>query len=77
MMARFGGADEIIVGTAERLDHRLEAWCILVRQLRWRHARLTGRLVHFQTVLIGAGQETNIIAIEPLEAGEASVASAS
>jgi hypothetical protein len=69
-MARFGCADEIIVGTAERLDHRLKSRCILVGQLRWRHSRLTGRLVHFQAVLIGAGQETNIIAIQALEAGE-------
>ena len=68
VVARLGGADEIVVGGAERLGHRAEDRRVAVGKLLRRDAFLLGRLLHLQAVLVGAGQEEDVLAVEPLEA---------
>ncbi len=67
-MARVGRADEIVIGDVQRLGHRLEARRIALGELGRRDAGLGGGLLHLQAVLVDAGQEEHVIAVEPLEA---------
>ena len=67
-MARLGGADEIVVGQVQRLGHGAEARRVAVGQRARRDAFLDRRLLHLQAVLVGAGQEEHVLAVEPLEA---------
>jgi len=70
VMAFFGGANEIIIGGIERRRHTLELSRIAVCQFLRRHAFLARRLVHLGTVLVGSGQEIDLFAVKPLEAGQ-------
>ncbi len=70
MVARLGGADEIVVGAAEGGDHLLEQRRIAVGQLARLQPFALGRLLHLDAVLVGAGQEIDVVAVEPLEAGD-------
>ena len=67
-MALLGRADEIVVGAAERLHHAAEDGRVPVRQLDRGDPLLLGGLLHLLAVLVGAGQEEDVLAVEPLEA---------
>ena len=69
IVARFGRADEVVRRAAEIGVHLLEELRHLVDKLARRLALLRGRLLDFLAVLVGAGQEQHVIAVEPLEAG--------
>ena len=69
LVARLGGADEIVIGAAEGLDHAAEDGRVLVGQFDRRDAFLFRRLLHLLAVFVRSGQEKNILAIV---AGEAS-----
>jgi hypothetical protein len=67
-VARLGGADEIVVGEVQRRGHGAEALRVAVGELARRDAFLDGRLLHLEAMLVGAGQEEHVLAVEPLEA---------
>ena len=67
-MARLGGADELIVRGVQELRHLLETRGILVDELLGRDAFLSGGLRDLDAVLVSAGQEEHVVAVEPLEA---------
>ena len=52
----------------EPLDHGLEARHVALDQLARRHALLGRGLLHLLAVLVGAGEEEHVIAVEPHEA---------
>ena len=66
-MARLGGADELIVRAVEQRRHLLEARGVAVDQLLRRDAFLRGGLRDLDAVLVGAGEEEHVVAVEPLE----------
>jgi hypothetical protein len=66
----FGGADEIVIGTAERCHHVFEQLRHLLDEFGGAAALLAGRLLDLLAVFIGAGQEQDVIAVEPFEAGK-------
>ncbi|HEX3858328.1 MAG TPA: hypothetical protein VHV58_01895, partial [Pseudolabrys sp.] len=62
--------DEVIVRTVEPLHHRLEQRHVAVAQLP-RRQPLAGRgLQHLLPMLVGAGEEIHVIAVEAHEAGD-------
>ena len=67
-MARLGRADEVVVGEAEQPRHLAKALGVAVGELARRQALLGGRLLHLEAVLVGAGEEEHVLAVEPLEA---------
>ncbi len=67
MMARLGRADEIVIGDVQRLVHGAEALRVALAQLGRADALPCGGLLHLQPVLVDAGQEKHIIAVQPLE----------
>ena len=69
-MPRLGGADEIVVRAVERRRHLLESARVAVGELARREALARRRLLHLEAVLVGAGQEVHVLAVEPLEAGD-------
>ena len=70
VVARLAGADEIVVGTAERGDHLLEQRGVAVGQRLRLQALARRRLLHLDAVLVGTGQEIDVVAVEPHEAGD-------
>ena len=52
-------------------DHLAKALRIAVGELARRQALGQRRLLHLQAVLVGAGQEEDVLAVEPLEARDA------
>ena len=69
-MALFGGVDEVVVRAVQPLHHGLEARHVAVEQLP-RGQPLLGRgLLDFLAVLVGAGEEIDVVAVEPHEAGD-------
>ncbi len=67
-MLRFGGADVAVERDVEALVHRLETPGVARRKvLDGQPFRLRG-LHHLQAVLVGAGQEEHVLAVEALEA---------
>src|ERR1700722_14784978 len=68
-MARFGGADEVVVRAIEFLHHGLEARHVALDQLARRQVLLGGGLQHLDAMLVGAGEKIDIAAVEPHEAG--------
>src|SRR5262249_20112002 len=70
MMARFGGADELVVRAVEPLHHLLEARHVAFDQLRWGELLLRRGLQHFNAVLVGAADEEHVVAVEPHETRE-------
>src|SRR5215207_6474768 len=67
-VARLGGADEIVIRDVQRLEQVAvlrsgevcERWSV--------DARLLRRPFHFLTVLVGAGQEKNVLPHQPARA---------
>jgi hypothetical protein len=68
-MALLRGADEIVIGAAERLDHLLEERRVAVGKRARRQALTRRRLLHLDAVLVRAGEEIDLAAVEPLKAG--------
>ena len=68
VVARLGGADEVVVGEVQRRGHLAEALGVAVGERARRQALLGRRLLHLQPVLVGAGEEEDVLAVEPLEA---------
>ena len=69
-MALLGGADEVVVRAVEPLHHGLEARHVARDQLPRRELLLRRRLQHLDAVLVGAGEEEHVVAVEPHEAGD-------
>ena len=69
-MARLGRANEIVHRAIEQLDHALELGSHAGHQLARRHPIPDGGLLHLEAMLVGAGEEEHVIAVEPLEPGE-------
>ena len=69
-MLGVGGADEEVVRRPERLRHATEPVRDLVDELLRRHARLLGRPGDVSAVLIGAGQEEDVLAQATVVAGQ-------
>ena len=67
-MAVFGGADEVVIRAVHPLDHRLEARHVALDQFARGQPFARGGLLDLLAVLVGAGQEIHVIAVEPLEA---------
>ena len=65
-----GRADEVVVGDVEPVPRVAEVPGRLVDQLLRRHALRLGRPLHFQTVLVGAGQIEDLVTAEPAPARE-------
>ena len=66
-MARLGGADEIIVRDVERFIHGLERGGILIGKSLGCDAVFFSRLGDLFAVLVSAGQEHDIFAIQALK----------
>ena len=67
-MPLLAGADEIVVGAVERGDHVAEARRVAVGELCRRDALLLRRLQHLDAVLVGAGEEEHVHALQAAEA---------
>src|SRR4051812_27074115 len=67
-MRWLGGAYETVERDVEPLVHRLEVAGIAGRELSWRQPLVLRGLDHLQAVLVGAGQEEHVLAVEPREA---------
>ena len=70
VVARLGGADEVVVRAVEHLHHGLEARHVAVGEFARRQALLGRGLHHLDAVLVGAGEEEHVVAVEPHEAGD-------
>ena len=70
VVALLGGADEVVVRAIEPLHHGLEQRHVAVEQLPRRQAFACRGLLHLLAVLVGAGEEEHVIAVEPHEAGD-------
>ena len=70
MVTRFGGADEIVVRALEPFHHGLEARHVALDQLPRRQVLLVRRLQHLDAVLVGAGEEEHVAAVEPGKTGD-------
>ena len=70
MMSLLGGANELVVRAVEPLHHGLETRHVAFDQLLGRKLLLARGLQHFHAVLVGAGQEQHVVAVEPHEPGD-------
>ena len=70
VVARLGGADEVVVGDAELGPRALEALARLVGHLLGRKAALLGRPLDLQAVLVGAGEEVGVVTVESVPTGQ-------
>ena len=69
-MPLLGSVDEVVVRAIHPLHHRLEARHVAIEQLS-RCQPLVGRgLLDLLAVLVGTGQEIDVVAIEPHKAGD-------
>ncbi len=68
VMALLGGADEVVVRAAHALDHGLEKGNVALKQLVRRQPLFGAGLLDFHPVLVGAGEEIDVVAVEPHEA---------
>ena len=68
MVLLFGGADEAVERHVQPLVHLLEAAGIAGRERGGRQALVLRGLDHLLTVLVGAGQEEHVLAVEPRKA---------
>ena len=68
VMARLGGADEVVVRAIELFHHGLEARHVALDQLARRQVFLGRGLQHLDAVLVGAGEKEHVAAVEPHEA---------
>ena len=69
-MPLLAGADEIVVGAVERGDHVAETRRVAVGKLCRGDALLLRRLQHLDAVLVGAGKEEHVHALQTAEARE-------
>ena len=69
-MPRLGRADEVVVAEVHRLDEVAERLADLVGEGLRRQAGRRRRLLDLLAVLVGAGQEVDVAAVEPHEAGQ-------
>ncbi len=69
-MARLRGADDVVGAGIELFAHGLELRGGAVGELLRRQTFARRRLLHFQPVLVHAGDEQHVLAVEPLESGE-------
>ena len=67
-MRGLGGADEAVVGHVQPVAHGAELRRVLVGERARRNSFLGGGLRHLQAVLVDAGEEEDVVAVEPLEA---------
>ena len=67
VVARLGGADEVVVRAAERRVHLLEQRRVAVGERARFEALARRRLLHLDAVLVGAGQEAHVVTVEPRE----------
>ena len=65
LVARFRGADEIIIGKAERRGQVAEMLADLIREGLRFHPRIARGLFHLLAMLIRAGQEKHLMARQP------------
>ena len=70
VVARLGGADEVVVRAIEHFHHGLEARHVALDQLARRQTLFACRLQHLHPVLVGAGEEEHVTAVKPHEAGD-------
>jgi hypothetical protein len=70
LVARFGGADEVVVGDVEPLPRRGELRGDLVGELLRGHAGGLGDLLDLEAVLVGAGHVLDVVAEQAVPAGE-------
>jgi len=70
VMARFAGADEIVVGDVELLPRFLEAHHSAIGPLDGSAPVLFGSPLHLEAVLIGAGQEHDVATAQPIPASD-------
>ncbi len=63
-MARLARRDKIVVGAVEHRHHVAEFWRIAIGQLGRSDALRPGRLEHLDAVLVRAGQEKDIHALQ-------------
>ena len=70
LVARLGGADEVVVGDVQPLPRVDELRGDRVGELLRRQARGIGGLLDLQPVLVGAGEELHVVAEQPVPAGE-------
>ena len=68
IMARLGGADEIVVGAVQPLDHGAETRHVAIQQVLRRQTIPRRRLLDLLAVLVGAGEKEHVIAVEALKA---------
>jgi hypothetical protein len=67
-MRRLAGADETVEGNVQPLIHLLEAPRVAGGEVDRRQAFGLRGLNHLQAMLVGAGQEEHVLAVEPREA---------
>ena len=68
VVIRVGRPDEARELDVQTFIHLLEPRCVAIGEFGWRQPLALRGLDHLQTVLVGAGQEEHILAVEPLEA---------
>ena len=68
VMRGLGGADEVVLAAIQRLCHGAEARRHLVHEFAGRHAGPGRRLLNLDAVLVGAGGEQHVVAVDALEA---------
>ena len=69
-MAGLGGADEVVVGDVEQLPGLAEPLAGAVGVLPGRDAVGLGRPLHLEAVLVGAGEEEDVVAEQAVPAGQ-------
>ena len=69
-MAGFRRADKVVVGDVQLCRHRLKLGGNAVTEGHGINPLGLGRFFHLLTMLVGAGQEHHVIAIQPLEPGD-------
>ena len=70
VVALLRGADEVVVRALQALHHGLEPRHVALHQLARGDALARRGLLHLLTVLVGAGEEIHVVAVEPHEAGD-------
>ena len=70
VVALFRGMDEVVVRALQPLDHLLEQRHVAVAQLARGQPQLGRGLLHLLAVLVGAGEEKDVEAVQPMEAGD-------
>src|SRR5690349_12357471 len=64
-MARFRGADKVIVRAVELFHHGLKARYVALHQLPRRQVFLRRGLQHLDAVLVGTGEKEDVAAVQP------------